>query len=151
MTPIYSKAHREFIKSLPCSVAICRSRFTVPAHTPGLGGARGMRQKRSDFETIPLCKLHHNEQHSIGWPDFISKYELDLIGLLGALNEKPHIGPGQELLGFWTNRYWMRYQDQLNVLTPIAAGRKKAVLLAQEFRRDWLIEHVFTAPKVEVS
>jgi hypothetical protein len=137
MMPLYSEDHKKFIKSLPCSVAACRSRFTIPAHTPGLGGARGMKQKRSDFETIPLCNSHHDEQHNIGWKDFAAKYDLNVPELLAVLNVKPHLTKGAD------ERYWMAFQGDTYVLTRIENGPKKAILLAQEFRRDWLIENVF--------
>jgi hypothetical protein len=127
------------IKSLPCAIAGCRSRFTIPAHTPGFGGARGMRQKRSDFETIPLCQMHHDEQHDKGWKDFLAKYDLDLIGLLTALNAKPKVYQNPDRL----NRYWMDYQGESYILTPIEEGVKKATAFAQSLRREWLIENVF--------
>jgi len=138
--PAYSESHKEFVKSLPCSVRVCRCRFTIPAHTPGFGGARGMKQKRSDFETIPLCDAHHDEQHQIGWKDFIRKYDLNIRGLLTELNVKPRIS-------CWNNpepTYWMDYQRGTYRLNRVdQGGLKVARRLAQEHRRDWLIENVF--------
>lgn len=142
MKPAYSESHRAFIKSLPCSVEVCRSRFTVPAHTPGFGGARGMRQKRSDFETIPLCEMHHDEQHLIGWAAFSTKYGLDIRSLLTILSVKPRISkdPPDALV---KKHYWMDYQQQTYMLSPISDGLKRALAVAQEFRREWLIDNVF--------
>jgi hypothetical protein len=48
-----------------------------------------MGQKRSDFETGPLCHAHHEEQHRIGWPRFNQTYELDVPAILAELREKP--------------------------------------------------------------
>ena len=86
MTPSRSPQHLAFIRSLPCLV--CGSRRNVEAaHFPG---ARGMGQKRSDFETGPLCRIHHAEQHRIGWPRFVQTYDLDLAEILKELRERPH-------------------------------------------------------------
>ncbi len=44
--------------------------ITEPAHGPSAGiGLKG-----PDNEAIPLCRLHHLEQHRIGWSAFESKY-----------------------------------------------------------------------------
>ena len=74
MTPTRSSAHLAFIRSLPCAVQGCRCHYrrVEAAHTPG---SRGMSQKRSDLDTIPLCTQHHEEQHRIGWKQFIATYE----------------------------------------------------------------------------
>jgi len=41
-----------------------------PAHGP----VNGMRSKGPDDGAIPLCQVHHKEQHAIGWPAFENKY-----------------------------------------------------------------------------
>jgi hypothetical protein len=87
MTPPRSPDWLSFIRSLPCLV--CGSMRNVEAaHFPGL---RGMAQKRSDFETGPLCRVHHQEQHRIGWPRFIQTYGLDIRAILEELREKPKL------------------------------------------------------------
>lgn len=107
-----------------------------------------MRQKRSDFETIPLCRAHHDEQHRTGWKAFIDKYDLDIPALLAVLSVKPRINRG--IVGP-SDRYWMTYQGEMYALTTIQHELKNAIALAQEFRRDWLIEHIFTSPKAKTS
>lgn len=53
-----------FVASLPC--AVCGSRPVEVAHV----GVRGLMQRSSDLETIPLCANHHRTgkeaQHVLG-------------------------------------------------------------------------------------
>ena len=44
-----------------------------PAHGP----ANGMGSKGHDSGAIPLGRVHHREQHRIGWPAFEAKYGID--------------------------------------------------------------------------
>lgn len=44
---------------------------------PMHGPINGMRSKGPDSEAIPGCRRHHEEQTSIGWPAFESKYGFD--------------------------------------------------------------------------
>ena len=44
-----------------------------PAHGP----VNGMGSKGPDSGAIPLCRLHHEEQHRLGWPAFEAKYGID--------------------------------------------------------------------------
>jgi hypothetical protein len=41
-----------------------------PAHGPSAG--KGL--KGTDSGAVPLCRFHHEQQHSIGWPDFEKRY-----------------------------------------------------------------------------
>lgn len=54
--------------------AVCKSHGNVvPAHGPSAGkGVKG-----PDNGAIPLCIHCHNEQHSIGWPDFEARHNLN--------------------------------------------------------------------------
>ena len=92
MKPVRSSGHLKFIRSLPCIVcATCgrlNSRNIQACHTPG---SRGMGQKRSDVDTIPMCRTHHDYQHQVGWATFLRKYQLDIPELLKALTEKPRL------------------------------------------------------------
>lgn len=51
--------HLAAIRRYPCCV--CFSRHNVEAHHSTVG--RGLSQKTSDHETIPLCRVHHREFH----------------------------------------------------------------------------------------
>lgn len=69
-----------FIRSLPC--VICRRTFRVEAaHV----GQRGLGQKCSDRETIPLCAFHHREgkhaHHRLG-KNFWTYWNLDRYGII---------------------------------------------------------------------
>lgn len=60
--------HLAFIRSLPC--VICGKRPCDPAHlrsaNPRYGKrATGMAEKPSDKWTVPLCRQHHDDQHSM--------------------------------------------------------------------------------------
>lgn len=48
-----STAYKAFVASLPC--AVCGRMPVEVAHC----GTRGLGQKGSDFETLPLCTEHH--------------------------------------------------------------------------------------------
>jgi hypothetical protein len=104
-----------------------------------------MAQKRSDLETVPLCRLHHDEQHRIGWPAFIRIYELDLAELLKALQEKPHIWITVEDIANW---YWATYRDESFRLCPVEFSLRLAVSTAKQRCREILIDQLFT-PKPE--
>jgi hypothetical protein len=104
-----------------------------------------MGQKRSDFETIPLCNLHHDEQHRIGWKQFADKYGLNIRELLTVLNLKPRVYRGEY-------SYFMTFQTVAYRLNPIdRGGLKIALVIAQERRREWLIENVFTVRETTVT
>jgi hypothetical protein len=141
VTPARSSAHLAFIRSLPCAILGCRSRRRVEAaHTPG---SRGMAQKRSDLETIPLCVQHHDEQHRIGWKRFIESYQLDIAELLKALQEKPRIWVA-------SNRalemmfYYASFRQSQFLLCLTSRPLKDAWTIARERCREHLIDEVFT-------
>lgn len=60
-----------WVATLPCSVLNlhCKGRTTVH-HCQGLA-YRGMGQKASDFDTIPLCEAHH----------LFGKYSIEQMGI----------------------------------------------------------------------
>lgn len=60
--PARDEKYLRFIRTFCC--IICQARNTVPHHFGRTG--KGMGQKCSDYETIPLCVMHHNSVHSIG-------------------------------------------------------------------------------------
>lgn len=133
--PVRSEAHLAFVRSLPCLIEGCRSRFTVAMHT---SGSRGMGQKRSDLETVPGCPMHHDEQHRMGWKAFALKYDLDIPALIGILTTKPHIRRGE--LG---ECYYAVYFDEVFQLSRVEDGLGKAMSVCRDLCREWLIENVF--------
>jgi hypothetical protein len=110
-----------------------RDRGVEAAHTPG---SRGMSQKADDTLTIPLCSLHHKEQHRIGWKRFIATYELNLPILLAVLTEKPKLFP-------WNGYWWMKYRADAFRLCPLERGIKDAWNIARGRCREVLIEAEF--------
>jgi hypothetical protein len=76
-----SQAHLSFVRSFHCSIADCHELPIQAAHVR-LGSGAGMGQKPDDWRAVPLCKSHHDEQHSVGeetfWGDF------DIEGLIEA-------------------------------------------------------------------
>src|SRR5258708_21833635 len=57
------KAHLKFVASHPC--LIC-GRSPADAHHLKFTQARAMGRKVSDEFTVPLCRVHHRELHSVG-------------------------------------------------------------------------------------
>ena len=62
-----NKEYLKWIAGLGC--IICQA--PAVAHHQG---KRGMGIKASDFDTIPLCHIHHQEIHQHGSKTFASKY-----------------------------------------------------------------------------
>ena len=148
--PVRSEEHKAFIRSLPCIVcATCgrlNSRNIDPCHTPG---SRGMGQKRSDLDTIPMCRTHHDYQHQVGWPAFLRKYQLDILELLKALTEKPRIEIeiAGNYLGERSARFIAAYRGETFTLYPVpnVIGSIEA---ARGLCREHLIDTLFR-PLVE--
>jgi len=61
------KLRRE-LKSLPC--VICGSTPSDPCHV------RTFKVTQSDHPAniISMCRTHHQEQHRVGWTEFLDKY-----------------------------------------------------------------------------
>lgn len=144
--PVRDPAHLAFIRTLPCSVCP-RDRTIEAAHV----GRHGMSQKSSDRETIPLCSLHHREQHRIGLKRFARDYNLDIPAMLRDLNERPRIriaGPEDALrvpvmAALVTARFLADYRDDTFLLLPVALGVDESIELAKRVCREYLIETVF--------
>jgi hypothetical protein len=128
MKPIRSKERLAFIRSLPCCVSGRTDRVEA-AHV----GRRGMGQKSSDFETIPLNVLYHREQHRIGLRAFCRTYSLNLDELLTMLNEKPIIKQIAEI-----GRYAALYRDELLVLGLVSDGLPYSIKLLKDRVREIL-------------
>lgn len=71
-----TKAHLEWVRGLPCSVAGCMN--AAHAHHVRTAANSGMGLKPDDKEAVPLCAAHHAEGHRIGWRSFEVKYNVDL-------------------------------------------------------------------------
>ena len=101
-----------------------------------------MGQKRDDFGVIPMCSIHHNEQHVIGWPRFILLYGLDVPAILAELREKPHIRPWSAHGGLVY--FYAFFRGQEFKLYPVEFGAAMSINIATrvcgEYLRDQLME-----------
>ena len=100
-----------------------------------------MGQKRSDLDTIPMCRTHHDYQHQVGWPAFLRKYQLDIPELLKALTEKPRI----EIRGIWSVAI---YRGTELMLCRLPYTLHEALYAAKDRCREHLIDTLFR-PLVE--
>jgi hypothetical protein len=69
VTPRRCEDYLDFIRGLPCLYCKCRpgEGQVVQAHHEGkrlAGGGIGI--KGCDFDTVPLCPIHHGEYHQRG-------------------------------------------------------------------------------------
>ena len=74
--------YRKFVKTFPCCA--CGGLYWIEfAHT----GGRGMSQKASDLDGIPLCRKCHNVYHGpITRAAFEHRYRLDIRKTIATLN-----------------------------------------------------------------
>ncbi len=84
--PAKDAAYLDFIRSLPCAVCVRLAEApggykpqpsqTEAAHV----GTRGLRQKCSDYEVLPLCVFHHRtgpEAHHVLGKNFWAHHGMD--------------------------------------------------------------------------
>ncbi|MGW1422726.1 DUF968 domain-containing protein [Bradyrhizobium manausense] len=81
----------DFIRSLPC--CICKDDTATEAAHIRTGSiahgknSTGMQEKPSDKWTVPLCGMHHREQHTMNEMAFWKKYQIDPFMLAMRLTE----------------------------------------------------------------
>lgn len=88
-----NESHLDFIRSLRC--CICGSPDPDPAHIRTASAMHGKRQtggaeKPSDKFTVPLCRTHHEQQHSMNELKFWAMHGVDPFCL--ALSLYAHSG-----------------------------------------------------------
>jgi len=94
--PLRDPGYLDFIRSLQCCVPGCTSvnlhqwtqagAWTEAAHV----GDRGLRQKCSDRETIPLCVRHHRtgkDSHHVMGKNFWAHHEIDRDAVIAGYNK----------------------------------------------------------------
>lgn len=82
---VVDEAYLRFIRKLPCLVC-GRLKYVEAAHV----GMRGLGQKCSDRECLPLCSWHHihgPESHHVLGRKFFEFHKLDRLKLIADLNE----------------------------------------------------------------
>ncbi len=78
-------AYLRFIRSQPCAVKGCKSRYQEAAHT----GDRALGRKAKDRQAIPLCPYHHTTGphcYHRGRRAFEAFHGLDIAALIQELN-----------------------------------------------------------------
>jgi hypothetical protein len=83
-----NEQHLKFIRSLKC--CICGAPGPDPAHIRTASSLHGKREtggaeKSSDKWTVPLCRTHHDMQHSMNEMKFWAMQRIDPFGLALAL------------------------------------------------------------------
>ena len=68
-------AHRAFVKRHSCAVPGCSDGPIDFAHVKSRGAGGG------DWFGVPLCRTHHQTQHSMGIETFQRKYGFDLYAM----------------------------------------------------------------------
>jgi hypothetical protein len=91
-----------------------------------------MAQKTDDRGCVPLCRAHHNEQHLIGWREFLRLYDLDLEWWITRLSAKPRIYRT-------ANGYAAAYQED----GWIELGPCLSMAVLRDVCREWLVDNVF--------
>lgn len=147
MKPIRDPKRLAFIRSLPC-VVCRRTRGIQAAH---VGTTRGMGQKCSDAETLPLCDHDHREQHELGLKKFAKIHNLDIVWIVTQLHRKPKL-----FIADWVPRYpyagavkaffFAAYRDEVFKLLPVSLGWNESFELARQLCREYLIETFFKIP-----
>jgi hypothetical protein len=83
-----NEQHLAFIRRLPC--CICGVYGCDPAHIRSANALFGKREtggaeKAADKWTVPLCRIHHDEQHATNELTWWASKSLDPFGLALAL------------------------------------------------------------------
>lgn len=85
------KEYKRFIGGLACVVCMAIDAPQVTRTEVAHVGARGLSQKCSDRETLPICIWHHTEgpaaAHKIG-KHFWTRHGLDRDKLIAELNQR---------------------------------------------------------------
>lgn len=76
-------AYRKFVKRFACCACL-QNWWVDPAHT----GPRGLRQKATDLDIIPLCRDCHDKYHEIGRRNFEILWSIDISTIITELQEK---------------------------------------------------------------
>lgn len=85
--PVKDAHYRKFLRQLPCSACGHQTRSMEAAHF----GPRGLGQKASDRQCLPLCRKCHRtgllSYHSLGPTKFAAAHKIDIPALIEKLNQ----------------------------------------------------------------
>ena len=79
-----NRKYLDWICTLPCTV--CGGR--AEPHHEGEEGNGGMGMKCSDYDTVPLCRDHHQYRHLVGRKSFWDFWEREPKFIIKILNAK---------------------------------------------------------------
>ena len=88
----HDKRHLDFVRSQPC--CICGEDTTVEAAHIRTGSiphgkrSTGMQEKPSDKWAVPLCKVHHDQQHSMNEMKFWAMHRKDPFMIAIGLKQR---------------------------------------------------------------
>lgn len=81
--PARDPKYLAWVRTLPCLVSDCRRGPIEVNHI----GRRGMSQRSSDYETVPLCRFHHRQFHDKGRKWFEEHHGVELRAMAVKLRE----------------------------------------------------------------
>ena len=88
---IKDQKHLNYVRSLPCCICgainVDAAHIRVASLEHGKRGL-GMQEKASDVWTVPLCRSHHDEQHSMREMEFWKRYGIDPFLLAMSLRAR---------------------------------------------------------------
>ena len=88
------RKYLDWLKQKECLIEQKSGTLSCGDPDPAHGPSSGMKVKGPDNGAVPLCRLHHMEQHQIGWPAFEAKY--------GFSRERESAKQYAAYLGKWT-------------------------------------------------
>ena len=71
-----SPKYLEYIRSCPCIICGYKE---VDAHHVRHKGSGGTARKPDDYYALPICRLHHLENHQIGKDTFFERHGIDVF------------------------------------------------------------------------
>lgn len=86
--PVRDPEHLKFVRSQPCCVPGCKR---GPIEANHVGGSKGMGQKCSDLEAVPMCQRHHRFYHDKGRKHFEFYYRLDVRAIAAHLAQEAKV------------------------------------------------------------
>lgn len=78
--PPRDEAYKEWLRGCVCAVFDCTYSPSEPSHVGRTG--KGMAQKGSDLEAVPMCFRHHAEYHRRGQAWFAREYRVNYERLI---------------------------------------------------------------------
>lgn len=88
---VRSDGHLKWLRGCKCAIdtSLCSSRIEAAHVRRGTDGATGV--KPGDCWAIPLCDIHHREQHQCGEETFERRYGIDMREIARACwDNSPH-------------------------------------------------------------